>query len=302
MHAWLGFKNMSQQIPIGSDAVVADPDGTGGIMEVAPDLAYVRTLIANVVFYGLPNRSGWVLIDAGVMGTKAYIQAAAKKRFGSNARPCAIVLTHGHFDHVGVLEDLAQEWDVRVYAHRLEHPYLNGTAQYPPGDPSVGGGLMAGLSYLYPTRPVNVGNRLEAFADDGSLPHMAGWRWLHTPGHCPGHVSFWRESDRILVAGDAFVTTRPESVYATIMQTPELHGPPRYFTIDWDKARSSVARLAALRPDLAVTGHGRAMRGPAMTQALQELADHFVSVAVPKRGRYVERAARAEDGTAFLPV
>jgi glyoxylase-like metal-dependent hydrolase (beta-lactamase superfamily II) len=76
-------------------------------------------------------------------GTASGILSAAQARFGESGRPSAIVLTHGHFDHVGPLETLAAEWDVPVYAHPLEHPYLNGTTSYPPPDPTVGGGLMA---------------------------------------------------------------------------------------------------------------------------------------------------------------
>ncbi len=293
---------MTQQIPLG-DADRADageqPDGTH---EVAPDLAYSRAMIANVAFVGLPGAGdrGWVLVDAGVPGTAAAIERAAEARFGRAARPAAIVMTHGHFDHVGALEHLAGQWDVPVYAHVLEQPYLSGGASYPPGDPSVGGGLMASLSGLYPTRPVDVGARLRPLPADGGLPGMPGWRWLHTPGHSPGHVSLWRETDRALVAGDAFVTTKPESAYAVAVQAPELHGPPRYFTIDWRKARSSVGALAALEPELAVTGHGRAMRGAAMREALRTLAREFERVAVPPHGRYVERPATAEDGSAYV--
>lgn len=255
-----------------------------------------------MLFYGLPGAGdrNWVLIDAGVLGTKSFIESAAEERFGKNARPSAIVLTHGHFDHVGVLEDLAEQWDVPVYAHAIEHPYLNGTAAYPPGDPSVGGGLMADLAGIYPTRPVDVSARLRALPADGTVPGMPGWKWLHTPGHAPGHVSLWREGDRTLIAGDAFITTNQESAYATAMQSPEMHGPPRYFTIDWNQSRVSVEKLAALQPDLVITGHGRAMQGPAMTEALNSLARNFTAVAVPKQGRYVEHPARAEDGTAYL--
>jgi glyoxylase-like metal-dependent hydrolase (beta-lactamase superfamily II) len=292
---------MTQQVPLGDEGRAHETDRDDGTREVAPDLAYRRTVMVNVVFFGLPNAGdrGWVLIDTGVVGTKALIKSAAAERFGEHARPFAIVLTHGHFDHVGTLEDLAEEWDVPVYAHEIEHPYLNGRASYPPGDPTVGGGMMASLASFYPTAPVDVSRRLRALPADGSVPGMPGWRWLHTPGHSPGHVSLWRESDRAMIVGDAFITTKAESAYAVAVQSTELHGPPRYFTIDWDKSRTSVEMLAALRPDLVITGHGRAMQGPAMEQALQTLARDFAAVAVPPKGRYIDRPARAEDGTAY---
>jgi glyoxylase-like metal-dependent hydrolase (beta-lactamase superfamily II) len=115
----------------------------------------------------------------------------------------------------------------------------------------------------------------------------SGWRWLHTPGHSPGRVSLWRRADRLVIAGDAFVTTRQESVYSAVTQAPELHGPPMYFTPDWPSARQSVLNLAALGPDTVVTGHGQAMQGPEMRSALAELAERFDEVAVPKHGQYV---------------
>jgi glyoxylase-like metal-dependent hydrolase (beta-lactamase superfamily II) len=296
---------MAQQIPLDPSLRADNPDRDTArdddTLEAASDIAYRRLLIVNVVFYGPRNAGdgGWVLIDAGVFGTKPLIKSAAAQRFGDNARPAAIVLTHGHFDHVGVLEDLAAEWDVPVYAHPLEHPYLNGSASYPPPDPSVGGGLIALSSSLFPRAPVNVGDKLRALPEDGSIPPMPGWRWVHTPGHTPGHVSFWREADRSLIVGDAFVTTRQESVYAVATQEPELHGPPMYYTMDWASAQTSVQRLAALEPELAVTGHGRAMRGSGMRDALHLLAREFDRIAVPKQGRYVRQPARAEDGSAY---
>jgi glyoxylase-like metal-dependent hydrolase (beta-lactamase superfamily II) len=146
---------------------------------------------------------------------------------------------------------------------------------------------MAWLSPLYPTRPVDVRELLRPLPEDGSAPGMPGWQWLHTPGHSPGHVSLWRESDRMLIAGDAFITTRQESAYAAITQAPEMHGPPMYFTPDWERARKSVQTLADLEPQTVVTGHGQAMQGPEMRAALNELAERFYEVAVPPRGRYV---------------
>jgi glyoxylase-like metal-dependent hydrolase (beta-lactamase superfamily II) len=117
--------------------------------------------------------------------------------------------------------------------------------------------------------------------------NMPGWRWLHTPGHTPGHASFWRESDRTLLAGDAFITTNQESATAVMTQKPEMHGPPTYFTPDWENARRSVEKLAALEPELVVTGHGRAMQGEEMRLALHVLARNFNEVALPEHGRYV---------------
>ncbi len=293
---------MVQQIPVDPNARADDPradaERDDATHEVLPDLAYQRHVIANVAYIGQPGEAGWVLVDAGFPGTRGRIEAAVEARFGGT-RPAAILLTHGHFDHVGVLEDLAAAWDVPVYAHRLERPYLDGSAAYPPGDPSVGGGAVALASPLFPTKPVNVSAQLRELPEDGSIPDLPGWRWIHTPGHSPGHVSFWREHDRTVIAGDAFITTASESAYESMMQTPEIHGPPKYLTIDWPAARVSVRALAALKPDLAITGHGRALAGTELRRGLEALAADFDRIAVPDQGRYVERPHRAEDGSAY---
>lgn len=291
---------MTQQIPVDSANVLAD-EQDDGTLHAAADIAYRRLAFVNVVFVGTPGQSGWVLVDAGIPGMTARIADAARERFG-DVPPRAIVMTHGHFDHVGVLETLAAQWDVPVYAHALERPYLDGSASYPKADPGAGGGLMTLLSPLYPRSPVNVGARLHDLPADGTVPAMAGWRWLHTPGHSVGHVSLWRESDRSLIVGDAFITVAGESAYATAVQAPELHGPPRYFTHDWQAAEQSVQTLAALEPEMVVTGHGRAMHGEAMRHALHTLAERFQSVAVPPDGKYVEHPQRAQDGSAYKPA
>jgi glyoxylase-like metal-dependent hydrolase (beta-lactamase superfamily II) len=191
---------------------------------------------------------------------------------------------------------------VPIYAHELELPYLDGRSSYPPPDPTVGGGLMAALSPLYPRGPIDVRPWLRPLPADGSVPGMPGFRWIHTPGHAPGHVSSWRDADRSLIVGDAFITTAQESAYAVATQETELHGPPMYYTQDWAAARSSVERLANLGPELVVPGHGRALRGPAMIQALRTLAERFDEVAVPREGRYVDEPAVADkSGTVHVP-
>lgn len=296
---------MAQQIPIGDEAVAFDA-GTDAARqdhthEVAPDLAYRRLGLVNVVFVGGAGAADreWVLIDAGLLGTASLIREAAMARFGEGSRPAAIIMTHGHFDHVGALEQLAEDWDVPVFAHPLERPYLDGRASYPPGDPTVGGGLMAALARFYPRKPVDVGRRLRDLPADGSVTFMPGWRWVHTPGHSVGHVAFWRESDRTLIAGDAVITTAQESAYAVAVQEPELHGPPMYFTVNWSDAEESVARLAELRPDLLITMHGQPLEGAEMKDGLERLARNFRDLSVPAQGRYLTEPRQAQDGSAY---
>jgi glyoxylase-like metal-dependent hydrolase (beta-lactamase superfamily II) len=294
---------MAQQIPVEDEALFGFKVPEESVREIALDVAYRRLAMVNVIFFGRP-REEWVLIDAGLPGTAGMIahSAAARfgaDRFGADRLPSAIILTHGHIDHVGALRTLADHWNVPIYAHPQEHPYLTGASAYPKPDAHVGGGMMSLVSPLLPRGPLDVGTWLHALPVDGSVPHMPGWRWIHTPGHSVGHVSLWREADRLLIAGDAFITTAQESAYAVAAQTPELHGPPMYFTDNWQLAAASVRALAALEPETVVTGHGHAMRGPAMRAALHSLADRFERVAVPGAGRYVDRPATAEDGSAY---
>jgi glyoxylase-like metal-dependent hydrolase (beta-lactamase superfamily II) len=154
----------------------------------------------------------------------------------------------------------------------------------------VGGGLMAKLSRFYPKGPVDVSTWLQPLPEDGSVPHLPGWRWIATPGHTAGHVCFWRESDRALIAGDAFITTDQESAYAVAKQKLVLQGPPMYFTPDWTAARQSVRAVANLEPELAITGHGEAIHGSDLRLGLKILADRFDEIAIPAHGKYVPRS------------
>ncbi|MBP2001496.1 glyoxylase-like metal-dependent hydrolase (beta-lactamase superfamily II) [Paenibacillus shirakamiensis] len=251
------------------------------------DLSVLKTLIVNVVMVGQPGSPEWVLIDAGIPGFAHAILEQAEERFGKGIAPKAILLTHGHFDHLGSLEKLLDSWDVPIYVSTEEIPYVTGMKDYPKPDPEVGGGLMSMVSPLYPYQAYDFGERVRPLPEDGSIPFMQGWHWISTPGHTPGHISLYRESDRTLIAGDAFITVKQESAFAVLTQEVEVHGPPTYFTPDWEQARISVQRLAALRPELAITGHGLPLSGSLLRTGLEELARDFEKKAIPEHGRYV---------------
>ncbi|MEJ7717861.1 MAG: MBL fold metallo-hydrolase [Thermoleophilaceae bacterium] len=78
----------------------------------------------------------------------------------------------------------------------------------------------------------------------------AGFTVLDTPGHSPGHVSFWREHDRVLICGDVFFNMH-------LLTTVEgLRQPPGPFSVDPQLNRASERKLAALEPSVAGFGHG----------------------------------------------
>ena len=276
----------------------------GTFSEVPEDIERLHLLLVNAYFVGYPGAGDgdWVLVDAGLPFSAHRILRAAGRRFGPHSRPRAIVLTHGHFDHVGAIESLVKTWDVPVYAHELELPYLTGRSQYPPPDPTVGGGLMARSSFLYPRGPIDLGSRVRALPADGSVPPMPGWSWIHTPGHSPGHVSLFREEDRTLIVGDAFCNQKQESLLGALTEHPEIEGPPKYYTSDWDAARQSVQRLSAIEPEVALFGHGLPLIGYRLRVELDWLARNFDDVAIPLHGRYVNAPAYADqDGVVMVP-
>lgn len=253
---------------------------------VLPDIYCYTDQIVNLVVYGT-NRDEFVLIDSGMPKSAPEIKAMIAKRFGDAAVPRAIVLTHGHFDHVGSLVELLEDWQVPVYAHEEELPYLTGKKDYPTGDPGVDSGLVAKMSPMFPNHGIDISSHVQALPSEGAVPEMEGWRWVHTPGHTPGHISLFREEDRALIAGDAFVTVKQESLFKVMTQTREISGPPRYYTTDWEAAYESVKKLGALKPSVAVTGHGQPMAGKELAESLHYLVEHFKDIAMPKDSRYV---------------
>ena len=270
---------------------------------VAPGVWGRKDAFVNYYMIKDETSGAWALVDAGLKWSASTIRNMAREIFGAGNRPAAIILTHGHFDHVGALITLAKEWDVPVYAHEMELPYLTGKSSYPPADSSVGGGMMSLMAFLYPKAPIDGKEYIHKLPYDNSIPGFPEWKYIHTPGHSPGHISLFRAHDKVLIAGDAFATTKVESALYALTHMSHLSGPPKFLTTNWASAKLSVIKLAALAPEVVAAGHGKPMRGEEMKRELNNLSRHFDQLAIPAQGRYVNEPAIAnENGTQYIPA
>ncbi|GAB6136886.1 MBL fold metallo-hydrolase [Halanaerobaculum tunisiense] len=258
--------------------------------EVTQDILLIQFPIVNSLLIGDPNAENneWALVGVGMAHTAKNILQIAEDRFGPGSQPQAIILTHGHFDHVGAITELLNQWDVPVYAHKAEIPYLTGQQDYPPADPTVDDGLIAQISPTFPHQSIDLGDQIQPLPDDGGVPGMFGWRWIHTPGHTPGHVSLFRDKDQILIAGDALTTLQQESAKSVLTKEKELNGPPAYFTTDWKTAEESVKTIQELNPKLVISNHGLPIKGKELNNQLENIVNNFSKLAIPDQGRYVE--------------
>jgi len=267
------------------------------VCQIASGVACLRIGVANVYFVGKAGKA-WVLVDTGMPGGARKIRAAAELVYGLDARPAAILLTHGHADHAGSAAELADHWNVPIYAHALEMPYLTGRSQYPPPDPTVGG-FLAMIGRFAPRKTFNLGDRVRELGPSLEGLGLDGWDWHHTPGHSPGHVSFFRSEDGTLLAGDALTTVNLDSFFAAIVNHRHIWRPPTPFTPDWVQARESIRLLAALQPTTIGSGHGLPVSGDKAVLELAELATNFP---MPVTGRYVQEPARMDNhGVVSLP-
>ena len=261
-------------------------------------LGVTRVPVGFVNVYAVRSPTDeWVLVDTGLPGAAGYLERFGERDMGGP--PSAIVLTHGHFDHAGNAAALADAWGVPVYAHAAELPFLTGRSDYPPGDPSMGGAI-AHFSRAFPHAGRDLGDRIRALPDDGSVPGLPDWTHLHTPGHTNGHVSLWRATDAVLIAGDALATMDLDSWGAQVTHARALARSAAPFTTNWDAATASQLVLAELEPCCIGAGHGRVLTGAGLAERLRAWAsvDHR-----PRYGRYVREPARFDDeeGVVSLP-
>jgi len=235
------------------------------VREVAKGVYRIPLAWSNV--YVLTEGREAVLIDAGLKKDLPKLLSELRSLHIDPKQVSKVLLTHAHTDHAGCAAWFAANTGAEIWAHCTEAPYLQtprrtyvpeglGKLRHP-----FSSFLFAMGEILYPVprcasvRTFEEGEEIEVPGEN--------LRVIATPGHAPGHVSFWRERDRLLFSGDAVLTLIP------IWLRNELSLPMRVFSSDWTKAKRSAKKLAAFAPDVLLSGHGL----PLTNHTAQQLND-----------------------------
>src|SRR5215213_6851442 len=133
--------------------------------------------------------AGDVLIDAGTRWARSRVL-----RQLPGHKLSLMALTHVHPDHQGSAAAVCQRYRVPLACHEADVPFMEGRAPMVPRNR-----LLRLGERFWAGPPLPVGRVLR----DGD--EVAGFRVVHTPGHTPGHVVYFRESDRLAIAGDLLV-------------------------------------------------------------------------------------------------
>jgi deazaflavin-dependent oxidoreductase (nitroreductase family) len=272
---------LAPRYPVFRVTDIRHEDGDTPVREIAPGVVCIgpwgRTQ-TNV--YLVRETPGWVLVDTGWAGDADRIESATRQVLHGASWPQAILLTHAHPDHSGAARELADRWSCPVFLHPDELPIADGDFDTMR---EVAGPMDRWV--VLPAMRMIGRRRREALLARNTLgdaarplwagepvPGLPGWEVVATPGHTPGHVSLLRTADRILIAGDALVNLRLNSVSGLLQQRPGLSGPPWYSTWNRGRAVSSIQQLAALSPRALGPGHGRPLTGPDTLHRVQAFA------------------------------
>jgi glyoxylase-like metal-dependent hydrolase (beta-lactamase superfamily II) len=189
---------------------------------------------------------GDVLIDAGtVLDRKRVLKQAEGRNISAHA------LTHAHLDHYGSSHAVCEQLGVPLWCGAADVEAVEAGKMVGPGGRMV---------------PGPKGHPVARALKEGD--EVAGFKVLDTPGHSPGHVSYWRESDRVLICGDVMWGYNPFLLRGPIRE------PFGIVTPDVKLNRESARRIAALQPALVCFGHGPPLRDPnRLTAAVAKLPD-----------------------------
>lgn len=201
----------------------------------------MKTFVVGANAYLLETHRGPLLVDSGTPQNKARL-----KRLLGDIKPVGLFLTHHHVDHAGGARMIWEEYELIVYAHPLDIPYLLKKRRRPRLVIPILGDWLANNVDPIPQGALTA-------VEEGD--NVMGWRVVHLPGHTMGQVGLIK--DGVLIAGDALRVGK---------NGPTL--PPSIVNEDHIQARQTVAKIAQMDVKEIYVGHG-----PATTlEAVQALA------------------------------
>lgn len=218
-----------------------------GMEKVADGVWLVRggfpAKIMNV--YLIADEDGVTVFDGGIKLMGKHVERAAAELGGARR----VVLGHSHPDHRGIARHFSER-GVPIWCHSDERADAEGDGgvhymQIDKLELPAARALMPHLLHSWDDGPVPIARTL----DEGD--EIGGFRVVHTPGHAPGMIALWRESDRLALVSDLFYTLNPQT--GLPRRRPAV--PHRAFNWDDRSARESVLKVAALEPLAAWPGH-----------------------------------------------
>lgn len=205
----------------------------------------IRPWTISVNCFLVRESNGWTLIDCGLPRSEKVILAAARK---ADAEITNITVTHNHFDHIGSLPGLLNLLPhADFWMGAREARFLAGDTRLDPGETAS--------SRLASLLPMNVVP--DHLLQDGD--RLGSLEVLLTPGHTPGHLSFFDPRSRTLIVGDTLQTRGGAAIAG---QFRPLFPFPALATWDSARAADSVRRLLELQPAQIAVGHGPLMQNP----------------------------------------
>jgi len=186
---------------------------------------------------------GGVLVDSG---TRFALRRIVRQLRGRSLT--AHALTHAHPDHQGASHAICERLGLPLWCGAADALAMETAGEIMARMPPHWLSATVGPHWVGPPHPVS---RKLREGDE-----VGGFRVLETPGHTAGHLSFWREQDRVLVLGDVLANMH---IWTGL---PKLREPQRIFSLDPAMNRQSASRLAELQPRLTCFGHGPPLRDP----------------------------------------
>ncbi|MEW9700368.1 MBL fold metallo-hydrolase [Paenibacillus sp. SI8] len=218
------------------------------MLEVEMEVFGQKTMIHPTLVW---DEEHAILIDAGMPGMSADIQAAIERAGIPHGTLDTVIVTHQDIDHFGGVAELLQDLSTKVYAHEMDRPYLDGTKHPIKMDLRLIGEHLKKLpeqirkqvEHLCANPPKIVID--EELSDGQMLDVCGGITVIHTPGHTPGHICLYLNSNRTLVSADAL-----ESMNG------KLKGPNPHNTPDMQSAIKSLSKLLSFKIDRIICYHG----------------------------------------------